>query len=193
MGPGRHRRIGRARPRAQLNQRLANATARIADQVKAGADPQALLGWVSYWAAGRRQRSSPGRSDVADQVSTTHQVLGRVMGIAEPGACQYCRTLATRGPVYRSKATAVASRRGHCRCDVVTVTDPVAVLDLRGRRGAGLGGPWACPSAPARSSSAPARPGSDSTRPCSGPTPARLNGWCRSGCRSASTPATCPT
>jgi hypothetical protein len=49
------------------------------------------------------------------------------MRVAEPGACRFCRMLATRGPVYRSQETAGQTSRGlryhaNCRCRIVPVS-----------------------------------------------------------------------
>lgn len=51
--------------------------------------------------------------------------------IAEPGACKFCRQLATRGAVYTSEATASRTAAGgkyhwHCRCRVEGVADQVS-------------------------------------------------------------------
>lgn len=48
------------------------------------------------------------------------------MRVAEPGACRFCRMLATRGPVYRSAETALTTSQGqryhaNCRCRIVPV------------------------------------------------------------------------
>jgi hypothetical protein len=50
--------------------------------------------------------------------------------VAEAGACSFCRTLATRGVVYSSDATALATAKGkryhpRCRCRVEGVADEV--------------------------------------------------------------------
>lgn len=55
----------------------------------------------------------------------------RIVGwqrIAEPGACKFCRTLATRGPVYKSQASASMTANGRryhsrCKCRVEAVAD----------------------------------------------------------------------
>lgn len=49
------------------------------------------------------------------------------MRVAEPGACRFCRMLATRGPVYRAQETASMTSRGtryhaNCRCRIVPVS-----------------------------------------------------------------------
>lgn len=48
--------------------------------------------------------------------------------VAEPGACRFCRMLATRGPVYRSRASAAQTSDGkryhlHCHCHITAITD----------------------------------------------------------------------
>lgn len=48
--------------------------------------------------------------------------------VAEPGACSFCRALTTRGAVYKSEASALATTKGkryhrRCRCSVVGVAD----------------------------------------------------------------------
>jgi hypothetical protein len=51
--------------------------------------------------------------------------------IPEPGACAFCRALSTRGPVYKSEASALASqgKRYHnrCRCRVEAVAGEFAI------------------------------------------------------------------
>ncbi len=78
----------------------------------------------------------------------TASVDGRFEGwarVAEPGACDFCRMLASRGAVYESKDTASKRRDGlryhkHCHCAVRALpratgsSVPVAKSDPRGYR-----------------------------------------------------------
>lgn len=57
------------------------------------------------------------------------------MRVAEPGACRFCRMLATRGPVYRSAETALSTSQGlryhaNCRCRIVPVCSQAARGDF---------------------------------------------------------------
>ncbi len=52
--------------------------------------------------------------------------------IPEPGACAFCRSLSTRGPVYKSEASALARSQGRryhprCRCRVEAVAGEFAI------------------------------------------------------------------
>lgn len=55
----------------------------------------------------------------------------RIIGwqrVAEPGACSFCRALATRGAVYATEGSAIATQKGRryhtrCRCTVLGVAD----------------------------------------------------------------------
>ncbi len=53
----------------------------------------------------------------------------RFQRIAEPGACQFCKMLATRGAVYLTAETAGQGRRFHsmCRCGISIEPSPEAV------------------------------------------------------------------
>lgn len=112
--------------------RYALRLVRVADdleaKVKAGKDPAELAAWVRYWqiqVAGSDVHEVARRAtlDTAAQLPTG----GRVMRIAEPRACDWCLTQASRGAVFHSEATALATSHGHCRCDLVLVSDPDAI------------------------------------------------------------------
>lgn len=108
--------------------RLVQVADDLKAKVKAGKDPAELAAWVRYWqiqVAGSDVHEVARRAtlDTAAQLPTG----GRVMRIAEPRACDWCLTQASRGAVFHSEATALATSHGHCRCDLVLVADPDAI------------------------------------------------------------------
>lgn len=97
-----------------------------------GRDPQELLLWTKYWQhqiAGSDVHKVA-RGATMDVVSNTPD-LGRYQRIAEPGACAWCRGLATRGAVYYTQDRAAVSSHAQCRCDVVAVTDNARIAETR--------------------------------------------------------------
>lgn len=112
--------------------RLLGAATTIEGKVAAGADPVEEAGWLRYWqmqVAGSEvhQVARDGQMQVAKDVPA----LSRVMRVAEPGACDWCRTQASRGPVFHTEATALAVGHGNDRCHIVVVEDDAAIAAMR--------------------------------------------------------------
>lgn len=112
--------------------RLLGAARAVEDKVAAGADPLEEAGWLRYWQmqiAGSEvhQVARDGQMQVARDVPA----LSRVMRVAEPGACDWCRTQASRGPVFHTEATALAVGHGNDRCHIVVVEDEQAIAAMR--------------------------------------------------------------
>jgi hypothetical protein len=112
---------------------LPSQTATTVEQaIRTGADPADQATWLRYWqlqVAGSDVHQTA--RDATLQVARDTTTGGRVMRIAEPGACDWCRAAASRGPVYHSEATALAVSHGHCRCDIVTVPTRAAITAIR--------------------------------------------------------------
>lgn len=106
-------------------QRVANW---LDNQQGLGRDPKELKLWTNYW---QMQVAGSDVHDMARRVrldiARNTPVVGRVMRIAEPGACSWCRMMATRGAVYVNNSTALSAGHGHCRCEIVTVSDAKSI------------------------------------------------------------------
>lgn len=149
-----------AKAKAQYAARLAAAGQGIVGQLAAGRDPLEVQGWVRYWQlqiAGSEVHQVA--RDATIEVAGNSPALGRVMRIAEPGACNWCLTMASRGPVYHSEATALSVSHGHCRCEIRTVTDPAVIADIK------TAGAEAWQQSPLAGSTDPFRSHGTSTRP----------------------------
>lgn len=117
---------------ALYSQRLSGVADWLITQQAAGRDPQELTIWTKYWqhqVAGS-DVDKVARAATVDMVGNT-PVLGRMMRVAEPKACAWCRGLATRGAVYYTRDTALASGHAHCRCEVVEVTNDARIAYTR--------------------------------------------------------------
>lgn len=118
--------------RAAYAERLTRVADWLTQQQTAGRDPDELLVWAKYW-----QQAVAGSDvhqvarDATIAVAGNNPVIGRVERIAEPGACAWCRTMASRGAVYYSEATALSAGHTHCRCEIATVTNPDAIAQSR--------------------------------------------------------------
>lgn len=117
---------------ALYSQRLSGVADWLITQQASGRDPKELTIWTKYWQhqiAGS-DVDKVARGATVDMVGNT-PVLGRMMRVAEPKACAWCRGLATRGAVYYTRDTALASGHAHCRCEVIEVTNDARIAHTR--------------------------------------------------------------
>lgn len=85
--------------------------------------------WLTGTISAEAHRTA--RDGTIDLAANPASPLTRYRRIAEPGACAFCRALATRGAVYRSAETASGAASGkryheRCRCRVEAVVDKAA-------------------------------------------------------------------
>lgn len=80
---------------------------------------------------GHKHVQDSGRRSMIAQVLRDERLSGWARADPKPPTCAFCLMLISRGPVYRSRATAGAANRWHigCSCQVV----PVAGGDWEGR------------------------------------------------------------
>lgn len=116
----------------QHTARLEAGAAAVEESIANGADPVDERRWLRLWQmqiAGSEVHQVARDATVGVAASTPP--VGRVMRIAEAGACDWCRRAASRGPVFHSQVTALAGSHANCRCTVTTVTAPKAIADLK--------------------------------------------------------------
>lgn len=117
---------------ALYSSRLQRVADFLVDAQARGRDPKELMLWTRYWQGqiAGSEVHKVARGATLDMAGNT-PVMGRYERIAEPGACDWCRGLATRGAVYYSSDTAAASGHAHCRCEVSAVTDNARIAETR--------------------------------------------------------------
>lgn len=117
--------------RAAYAARISSVADSLGERIDAGQDPGDLAAWTRYW---QLQIAGSDVHDVARRetidAAGASPLGGRVMRIAEPNACSWCLTQASRGPVFHGRDTALAMSHGHCRCTITLVTDTAAITDL---------------------------------------------------------------
>jgi hypothetical protein len=96
---------------------LATGPIAIKQAVRKGWSPQRALGTAFTGSAGAATRLilNAGRDQILANTRSDREALGWYR-VASPRACAFCAMLASRGPVYQSKATATFRSHDHCVC-----------------------------------------------------------------------------
>ena len=119
---------------------LANTSDVIISYVAQGMTLYDATGLAGRWVGGHVAASEPHRVAraliaTAGSVPVVGEVWDGWRRVPEPGACKFCRMLATRGAVYKSRRSAQRTSAGElyhprCKCEAVAVLDPDAAYAL---------------------------------------------------------------